>query len=125
MPSGSPTADATPKQDPLFKGDDLKPNEAKRKITLQIDEDTWVRYQIDQKPAHMLIVRKGHYLAVKATEKLSIEVNDPKRIHYKTRGGSYLPVTEGRFSVEENGKITPLTTSLGGAIPDQVPPSNH
>ena len=121
-PSPTPSAEKTEKEDKLNKGDNLAPNEVKRKISFQILDDVWVRYQVDDKPAYLLLVRKGRYLVIKAKEKITFETNNVAALKFRTKRAEYADLNQERFSVEKDGSLQTLETHLGSELPATVPP---
>ena len=125
-PSPSTSPSPTPKEDKLNKGDELTPAQTKRKITFQAQEDTYVRYQADQKPASTLILRKGRLLVIKAKEKIRVETNKPEALKFKGKGSAYEDVGQAQFSVDSKGGISSEGAGTLGTqpLPDSVPESN-
>jgi cytoskeletal protein RodZ len=117
---------ASEKPDLLNKGDNLTPTEAKKKLKLQATDDVWVRFQIDEKPATLMILRKGRYLVIKAKNKISFETNHPEFLNYATRNVAMSTLTESKFGTELDGSLKPLENGLGAkALPETIPASSH
>jgi cytoskeleton protein RodZ len=120
--SASPTA--TPKEDKLNKGDDLVSKDVKRRVIFQATDDVWVRYQVDQKPVMMIILRKGRQLVMKAKDQIRVETNNSSALQYKTKG-QYINLDQNQFSVEGDGTLKglPAGSIAPTAIPDSIPTS--
>lgn len=122
--TATPTPSPTPvREDKLNKGDDLDAKTAKMKITFEAQEDVWVRYKIDNKPFNTLILRKGRFLAIKATQHLYYETPHAENLKYKIRG-SYTPLEVVKGEVGANASIKSYEgDALGnGIFPEEVPP---
>jgi hypothetical protein len=117
-------ADQLNKVDKLNKGDDLAAADVSKKITFQALDDVWVRYQVDEKPAMLLILRKGKYLVIKAKDKILFDTNNNQALRYKTKSG-YQDLSETQFTLEEDGKLSPAANGVTGAgkIPETIPES--
>lgn len=122
--SPTPSASPSPKADKLNKGDDLVGAEITRRVIFEADEDVWVRYQIDEKPVSMLILRKGRQLVIKAKEKLRVQTNLPTALRYKSRSAQYKSLDQAQFSVEADGNIKAIDAGsiAPNALPSSVPP---
>lgn len=122
--SATPIASSTPAVDPLNKGDGLTATEVKKKIVLQAKEDVWIRYKSDDRPASILILRKGRFLVIKAHDSIFFESNHPESIAYKAKGGAFTDVGHEKNEIEGTGSIKeygggPLGTAV---IPEEIPP---
>jgi cytoskeleton protein RodZ len=123
-PSATPLSSPAIALDKLNKGDDLSTSDVKKKIILQALDDVWVRYQVDEKPAMLLILRKGKYLVIKAKEKIVFDSKHHESLRYKTKG-SYHDLDHEKFTVGSDGKISASDTGVvgGNNIPEQIPAS--
>jgi len=123
-PKATPSGTPTPKPDTLNKGDELSLKEVKRRILFRALDDVWVRYQADQKPPMMFILRKGRQLVIKAKDQLHMETNHPAALEYKTRGYQYLPLGTENFSVQPDGTLQVMTEGVESkAMPSPLPPT--
>ncbi len=120
-PAASPSASV--KADPLNKGDDLEASAVKKKISLQAKGDVWIRFKSDQRPTNIILLRKGRYLAIKATESIELQVAHPESVSYKTKGG-YQEVTHLKSELSDKGALEEYSgAALGTApIPVEIPP---
>ncbi len=123
IPATSTTADA--KTDPMDKGDHLVPGEAKKRILLEALEDTWVRYRSDDKPARLIILRKGKFLVVKGMTSVEVESSKPDALRYKNRQAVYVPVPANAVQVGDKNEPKPLNDGIQNApaFPSQIPVS--
>jgi cytoskeletal protein RodZ len=67
-------------RDPLDSGVGLPASQVNFKIVLSIEEDIWVRYQVDARPIRKFIVRRGNKLVLRAQDKLQLEVSKASAI---------------------------------------------
>ncbi len=121
--SPSASVSPTPKPDKLNKGDALEPSEAKRKITFKAKDDVWVRYQSDDRPVGVIILRKDRLLVIKAKESIIFETNHPESLQYKIKSANYgtLGFSKGEVTPDANVKEN-TSKSLGGSpLPNDVP----
>ena len=120
-PTPSPTMAA--KGDPLNKGDDLSSTEVKRKISIQAKDDVWIRFKSDQRPANLILLRKGRFLIIKGKEQVLFEVLHPESVSYKTKG-TYQDLSTSKNQIEENSSVQGYTGNALGStpIPEQIPP---
>jgi cytoskeletal protein RodZ len=125
-PSSSATPTPEAKDDSLHKGDDLSADEIKLKITFQAKDDLYVRYQSDDRPVTMIILRKGRYLVIKASNHLVWETAHPEFLRYKTKG-SYRDLTLPKGEVNTDATVKEVSgANLGNlSVPDEVPPPPH
>ncbi len=120
-PEPSPSPTATP--DMLNKGDDLSSADAKIKIILQAENDSWIRYRSDDKPIGVLILRKGRSIAIKAKGRVLFESSPSGKFRYKKGSGPFQPLETNRFEISAGGSPAAYSGSELGSKPlsDEVP----
>jgi cytoskeletal protein RodZ len=127
VPSSTPEVGASPtpaaKTDSLNKGDNLSGAQIKLKITFQSKDDLYVRYQSDDRPVTMIILRKGRFLVIKASTHLAYETAHPEFLRYKTKG-AYQDLTLPKGEVNTDATLTENSgANLGNSpVPEDVPP---
>lgn len=76
------------KADPLNSGINLKNAEIKYKIVLKTEVDTWLRYQVDDRPKMKFILRAGKVLVLRAQKEIRFQASEPQGISYRINGGA-------------------------------------
>ncbi len=95
----------------------------KKKISLEALEDVWVRFQSDEKPSMMLLLRRGKFLVIKAKDKIIFDTNDVASLRYRTRSSAFEPLTLNQLTVENDGTIKPSPEGVTGTkkLPETTP----
>ncbi len=125
-PTTTPVAPPAQTEDKLRKGDDLKPEEVKKKASFKALNDVWVRYQSDAKPVTLLILRKDKFLVIKAKEHLVFDTLNPESLLIKTRANSdFVNLSEKSIEINSEGEAIPNSTGIknGPTIPEKTPNS--
>ena len=92
--------------DPLDSGKDYAPDEVREKIVLKLLDDSWVRYQVDQKPVRKFIVRKDKLLVLRAKERLVFQAGDPMRLEIRKTGYLTRKLAQMKERVMRQGNVT-------------------
>lgn len=121
-PVAAPTPSASEAPDPLNSGIHLKPSEIKYKIILKTDVDTWVRYQVDDRPKMKFILRGGKILVLRASRDIRLQASEPEAISFRLNGGPDRPM-EGDVNAASRGKDLTLffPKQLAETIQDPFP----
>lgn len=69
-------------KDPLDSGLELKLEEIQHKVVFKVQEDTWVRYQLDQRPMRKFILRKGRTLVLRAINTVGVQFSKPEAVTF-------------------------------------------
>lgn len=104
QPSPSPSPSVKP--DPMFKGDDLKPNEVKVKVIIRAKEDLWVRYRVDGKESRRFVLRASTQLVMKGTQAVRIQVGDAAKAELRYKTADFAPFQDIEGIQLKNGSPT-------------------
>lgn len=106
IPLSSPSPFTTPSVDPLDSGVSLSMSEIRYKLILKMQADTWVRYQVDDRPIHKFLVRQGKSLVLRAKNKFLLQVSNLKSIQLNYNGKQNSPVDIREKFVLKKGGLT-------------------
>lgn len=88
-----PPATDTTAEDPMQKGDTLKPEQIHHKVTLKALEDVNIRYQTDGRKVMSFKLKKDLVLVLKAAEVALLEVSNPNAVAIRYRDRVYKTVS--------------------------------
>lgn len=115
-PETSPSTSPTPVTDPLNKGDDLKPNEFKKKVSFESIGDVWVRYQSDDKKPMALMLRKGKFLVIKAKQRIHFDTKIPENLKIRLKSSSeFKPLELKSIQIGDDGAPSFLEDGVSSA----------
>lgn len=69
-------------KDPLDSGLELKTEDIHHKVIFKVQEDTWVRYQLDQRPMRRFVLRKGRLLVLRARDRVGVQFSNPEAVTF-------------------------------------------
>jgi cytoskeletal protein RodZ len=92
--------------DPLDSGLELKHQEIRFKISMKIQSDIWVRYQVDGRPVRKFIIRQGRSLILRAKDTVKLQVSKPDSVLMKVNGQPPELFSKYKGIVIRNGDAT-------------------
>lgn len=112
VPSPTASSDTNPeiKPDLLNKGDDLAPDAVKHRMLLKAEADAWIRYQVDNKPSYMFLLRKGRMIVLKGTQGVALIAPVGDAIQIKGKGGAFKPIADAA-DAKQDGDFVVLSYS--------------
>ncbi len=93
-------------EDPMNKGDTLKPEEILQKLVFRTKGNVWVRYKTDERAEMMFRLEQGKTLVLRANEKIWFQASQPDRIEYRMRGSAFSPLQGAQLAFDLNGSTT-------------------
>lgn len=144
-PKASPTASATPspsaspavadaEADPLNSGKPLKIAQIKHKLLVKALADIRVRYQVDERPMTVFIMRTGAILVLRAENSIKFQISNPESASINYNSGGYKAASKSANLSTRNSTATiiyPSPTLVEGdpfpgtsPLPTTAPPAS-
>lgn len=92
--------------DPLDSGLGLAADQMQYKVIFKINDDVWVRYQVDDKPIRKFIVRKNKTLILRARNEIRVQVSDPEAVKFNLNGKGFLDFSAAKKAANKQGNLT-------------------